>query len=76
MKLKERKAFENKFKGLSNIERIIKDQNIYEYYYNGAGVAVADFNKNNLVDIYFVGNRKSNHLYPNKGDLKFQNITD
>ncbi|MEC3908471.1 VCBS repeat-containing protein [Tamlana sp. 2201CG12-4] len=47
----------------------------YEYYYNGAGVATADFNNDSLIDIYFVSNRRANHLYLNKGDLEFQNVT-
>lgn len=47
---------------------------VYEYYYNGAGVATADFNKDGLMDIYFVSNRRANHLYLNQGELKFKNI--
>lgn len=49
---------------------------VYEYYYNGAGVATADFNNDGLTDIYFVSNRRANHLYLNKGDLKFENVTE
>lgn len=48
---------------------------VYEYYYNGAGVAVADFNNDDLADIYFVSNRRANNLYLNEGDLKFRNVT-
>jgi hypothetical protein len=48
---------------------------VYEYYYNGAGVAVADFNNDNLVDIYFVSNRRANNLYLNEDNLKFKNVT-
>ncbi|MDY7396312.1 VCBS repeat-containing protein [Aureibaculum sp. 2210JD6-5] len=48
----------------------------YEYYYNGAGVATADFNNDGLQDIYFVSNKRANQLYLNKGDLEFQNITN
>ncbi|WP_223551922.1 VCBS repeat-containing protein [Aestuariivivens sp. NBU2969] len=46
----------------------------YEYYYNGGGVAVADFNNDDLIDIYFVNSTKSNALYLNLGDMKFKNV--
>jgi len=47
----------------------------YEYFYNGGGVAVADFNNDGLQDIYFTANMASNMLFINSGDLKFVNIT-
>ncbi|MDN3549978.1 FG-GAP repeat domain-containing protein [Mucilaginibacter aquaedulcis] len=48
----------------------------YLYFYNGAGVASADFNNDGLQDLYFVSNQGSNKLYLNKGGLKFEDITD
>ena len=48
----------------------------YEYYYNGGGVAVADFNNDDLLDIYFVDCLKSNKLYLNQGDMKFKDVTE
>ncbi|MGE5944464.1 MAG: CRTAC1 family protein [Flavobacteriales bacterium] len=48
---------------------------LYEYLYNGGGVAVADFNGDELMDIYFVSNLESNKLYLNKRHLKFEDIT-
>ncbi|NJN27859.1 MAG: VCBS repeat-containing protein [Cyclobacteriaceae bacterium] len=48
----------------------------YEYYYNGSGVAVADFNRDGLEDIYFVSTLSRNALYLNMGNLKFRDITD
>ena len=47
----------------------------YEYYYNGAGVAVADLDNDGLPELFFTGNRIHNKLYKNLGDFKFQDIT-
>ncbi len=46
-----------------------------EYLYNGAGVAIADFNNDRLADIYFTSNLESNKLYINKGNLVFDDVT-
>jgi enediyne biosynthesis protein E4 len=48
---------------------------VYEYFYNGGGVATGDFNGDGLIDVYFTANMESNRLYLNQGGLKFKDIS-
>ncbi len=48
----------------------------YQYFYNGAGVAIGDINGDDRPDLYFTGNLVANRLYLNEGNLSFQDITE
>lgn len=73
------KKLDAKKTGLNFKNEIIENDSInpidLEFLYNGGGVAVGDFNRDSLPDLYFTASTTSNKLYLNKGDFSFEDIT-
>jgi len=63
--------------GFKNNLREDEQNNIlrYEYFYNGAGVAIGDLDNDGLDDIFFTANMASNEVYKNLGNWKFEDMT-
>lgn len=48
----------------------------YLYFYNGGGVAAGDIDGDGLPDLYFTSNLGPDRLYLNKGNYRFEDITE
>jgi hypothetical protein len=65
--------------GITFVNQVFEDEknNIieYEYFYNGGGVGIGDFNNDGFPDVFLSGNMTSSKLYLNRGNLEFQDVT-
>ena len=48
----------------------------YRNYYNGGGVGIADLNGDGLADVYMTANQLPNRLYLNRGDFRFEEVSE
>ncbi|MEO6706392.1 MAG: CRTAC1 family protein, partial [Ginsengibacter sp.] len=63
-------SFENKVK-----DDKLENSFLFRNFYNGGGVAIGDINNDGLPDVFLTSNMGENKLYLNKGNLKFEDIS-
>jgi hypothetical protein len=73
--------FESKESTGIDFKNTVKDSKdfnilIYRNFYNGGGVAIGDINNDGLADVFFTANMGANKLYKNKGNWKFEDISE
>ncbi len=66
--------------GINFNNKVVDDGefNVFNYrnFYNGGGVAIGDVNNDGKPDIFFTSNQGENKLYINKGNWKFEDVTE
>ncbi len=66
--------------GIDFVNKVVDGESFniitYRNFYNGGGVAIGDINNDSLPDLYFTANQQKNRLYLNKGNFRFEDITE